>query len=303
MMKEQKNHEYIDDNERIALIKDETHPLYVVKDEKNILIDTGISAKAKKYHEAIDEVLQGKKIDTLLLTHSHFDHLGTCSYFQDIYDFDIACSYEAVELLKNPELIEMINYQNQELKEYFAANSDVNVNCEVPKNLGGLKAGDKIEISPESYFEVISTPGHSHCSLSYLLHPGKILFPGDSAGMMEKSGRKRPVFFTGFKDYENTLLKLTELKPQVLAFSHALYIKGEKEAGKYFSESLNEARVLKDKMLYGLMRGQDKMEIAERLAEQEYTPDSVMGRRETFMMHLMTLVTTISREFITTSYR
>jgi 2-aminobenzoylacetyl-CoA thioesterase len=284
-----------------VLLKDETHPLYLVKGEKILLIDGGITAKAQKYHKAIAETFPDIRIDTLLLTHSHYDHIGACSFLQGIYNFNIAGSLETVELLKNPDMIEMIDYQNQGLKEVFADHSAIR--CEPLTNLAGLGNGDKIEVSPGRFIEVISCPGHSSCSLSFLLHPDRVLFPGDSAGMMEKKGKKRAVFFSGFKEYENTLLKLAALEPQTLAFAHAHYIEGKDNVKTYFEESLEEARKLKDRFLYDLMKGRNRIEIAENFLETEYIPDSIMGTRDSYMMHLMAMADIIKKEFIKTTYR
>ncbi|MCI0470268.1 MAG: MBL fold metallo-hydrolase [Candidatus Aminicenantes bacterium] len=293
--------EYLDDNKNVALIDDETHPLYIIKGEKNFLIDSGITAKAKKYYKTIAETFPNLEINTLLLTHSHFDHVGAASFLQDIYNFNIAGSHETVELLKNPDMIDMIDYQNQELKELFADHSTVK--CEPLKKLAGLGNGDKLEVSPGIFIEAIACPGHSSCSLSFLLHPDMVLFTGDSAGMMEKNGEKRAIFFSGFKEYENTLLKLAALEPHILAFAHARYIKGKDNGKQYFEESLAAARKLKDRFLYDLMKGRNKIEIAENFLETGYIPASIMGSRDSYMMHLMAMADIIKKEFIKTNYR
>jgi hypothetical protein len=130
-----------------------------------------------------------------------------------------------------------------------------------------------------------------------------VLFPGDSAGMMEKNGKKRPVFFTGYKDYEKTLQKFAEIEPEAVAFSHALYIKGKDKVKKYFNDSLGEARKLKEEILSGLMKSLPEMKIAEEIALRGFTPDSVMGKREYNAMYIATMVKTIKREFLATNYR
>ena len=73
---------------------------------------------------------------------------------------------------------------------------DVNEKAEFPElqKLSILKEGDKIEIDNNRYFEVISSPGHTKCSISFLMMPDKILFPGDAAGVLERNKKIKPLF-------------------------------------------------------------------------------------------------------------
>jgi len=300
-MNKQETYEYIDEHKTVIRINDDSHPLYIIKGEKTFLIDSGLTVKAEKYAAALSECVPDGKIDTLLLTHSHYDHVGACAYLQDIFKFNILGSRDTLGLLENPDIIEMIDFQNREVKELISDPSDIK--CEMPKNLEELAEGEKIKVSADRFIEVIAAPGHSHCSLSYLLLPDRVLFPGDSAGMMEKDGRKRPVFFSGFKDYENTLRRLAGIEPEILAFAHARHIKGKDKVKDYFKESLDEARKLKDKILSALMKSRDMMGIVNNIVSGEYTPDSVFGRREACIMHFMAMAKIIDREFITANYQ
>jgi glyoxylase-like metal-dependent hydrolase (beta-lactamase superfamily II) len=297
----QKKFEYLDENEKVIVLNDEMYPLYIVKGDKNYLIDCGVTARAKEFHRKIDEALKGDKIDIVLITHSHYDHVGALSYLQGIYDFKIAASYDAVELLRNPDIVEMIDHQNQEMKEQF--NDFSSTKFEELKNIGGVGNGERIQVSEGRYFEVISTPGHSPCAISYLLYPEKILFPGDAAGMMEKSGKMRPVFFSGYREYESTLAKLSKMDIDALAFSHAVYIKGKDNVKEYIRKALDDTYKLKDWILFNLMKSRDTMEIVEDYLEKEYIPDSVMGTRESFLMNMRTLVKVIDRELISANYQ
>ena len=300
-MKEQETYEYIDEQQTVIRINDDTHPLYLIKGEKTFLIDSGLSAKAKKYAAALSECVEDGKIDTLLLTHSHYDHVGACSYLQDIYKFNVLGSRDTAGLLNSSDIIEMIDFQNQEMKDLFSDSSDIQ--CKMPERLRTAAEGEKINVSADRYFEVIAAPGHSRCSLAYLLLPDRILFPGDSAGMMEKSGRKRPVFFSGFRDYENTLLRLAGTKSVMLAFAHTGYIKGKDRVKDYFDDSLDEARKLKDRIRSALMKSRDMMGIVNDILSQEYIPNSVLGSRENYMMHFLAMSKIIDREFMTANYQ
>ena len=113
--------ERVSDN--VTLICDEVFPLYIIHGDKNFLVDCAITAKSQEIAGKIKAILGQKKnlvsrrIDTLLLTHTHYDHLGICSYLQDIYDFDIYTSLIGVNLLKKKKVVDFVNHLNQEFNK------------------------------------------------------------------------------------------------------------------------------------------------------------------------------------------
>ena len=90
-MAKEKDYEFICEN--VILLYDKIFPLYIVKGEKNFLIDSGATSKAPEFYERINKVLaetggrENEKIDTLMLTHSHWDHTGGSFYLQQKYKF------------------------------------------------------------------------------------------------------------------------------------------------------------------------------------------------------------------------
>ena len=63
--------------------------VYVLKLDKNILIDTGSKANESELSEDLNELdLKTEDVDIIILTHSHYDHNGNVDLFSNakIYD-------------------------------------------------------------------------------------------------------------------------------------------------------------------------------------------------------------------------
>lgn len=283
-------------NKNVIVLYDEMFPLYIVKGEKNFLIDCSITAKAIDIHKTINMILKRGKIDSVLLTHSHYDHTGACFYLQNIYDFNIYGSYKTVELLKKEKVIDFIDRMNQDFKKLLNDNSKTK--CEMLKNLNTIKQGDRIKVDNNNHFEILDTPGHTKCSISFLLQPEKILFPGDSVGIIERNGKIKPLFLSSYKEYEKSLNKLIKIEPHILAFCHNRYIKGKEKVKKFLELSLNSTKELKDKILKMLKKDQDFDKIAKEIFENEFSIPTVMGPYKAIMINLAAMVNSVYREFV-----
>ena len=298
-MVKEKDFEFICKN--VILLYDKIFPLYIVKGEKNFLIDSGAAAKAPEFHERIDKVLaetsgrENEKIDTLILTHSHWDHTGGSFYLQQKYKFNVIASRRTVHLLQKKKVVAVIDQMNQGFKEIMNLTSDTRF--DMLKNLEPVSERDSIRISSESYFEVFEVPGHTKCSIAFLLYPEKILFPGDTVGLMEPDGTIRPVFFSSYTEYEKSLKRIMNLGVEVLAFPHNRLIKGKEKVQEYLEKSLARTLNVKEKIVKFLEKEHDIARAAEALYEQEFPEISFMGPREVVMINLEPMVKSVSREF------
>ncbi len=108
----------------------------------NTLIDTGSDDYILDHIESIHTGLGKNKIDQVILTHSHFDHVGGTSAVKDKYNAKV-----------------------------FASN-----NFHVADNL--LSDNDSVLIG-DCLFKVIYTPGHSSDSISLYCEEEEALFSGD----------------------------------------------------------------------------------------------------------------------------
>lgn len=285
---------------QVLRVNDKLFPLYIVKGEKNFLIDSGVTARATVFHERIEKALKesgppdNHRIDTLLLTHTHWDHTGAAYYLQQKYGFNVIASRRGVELLGKQKVVGFIDRLNQEYKTMLQDVSDLRFDH--LDKLEAVAGGDTIRVDADNYFEVIETPGHTKCAVSYVLHPDKILFQGDSAGLLEKDGSIKPIFLSSYSEYENSIKKLMAVEAEAMAFPHNRFLTGKDKVKKYLQDSLARTQEVKEEILKILKDEKDTAKIAETLYQREFPITSIMGPKEAMMINLEAMVKAVAHE-------
>lgn len=275
--------------------------------EKNFLVDCAVSAKAKEIYQKTQKILKSKpsiktkRIDSMLLTHSHYDHVGACPYLQNIYNFNIYASQRTVELLKKPKVVEKIKKLNLDFEKL--SNSKTETEFFMFENLTGVFEGDRIKAGEDRYFEIYETPGHTKCSISFLLLPDKILFPGDSSGLLDKDRNIKSFFFSSYKEYERSLKKLLKINAEVLALPHNRHIKGKERVEEYLKNSLRAAQKSKNKILDNLRQTEDFEKIAEDMIKKEFPlqtlVQTLIGSSNALKKNYSAMVKSVYNEFVT----
>ena len=131
------------------------------KEKKCICIDPGYNTETiMKY---IDD--RNLVVDTILLTHSHFDHMLSCKSLQDKFGSKIYISKEDEKTLYDADN----NYATL-IHQYTFDKFNITANVHDGEHLNVL--GYDIEC--------ISTPGHTFGGFSFYIESEKTLFSGDT---------------------------------------------------------------------------------------------------------------------------
>jgi glyoxylase-like metal-dependent hydrolase (beta-lactamase superfamily II) len=280
----------------VAVMRDAMFPLYVVRGERNVLVDCAILAKAGEIEKNLALLLGDSAINMVLLTHSHYDHTGACSQLQDKFGFEIVASRRTKEILENDKAVAFIDDLNQKFKTILNDNS-ASVFTK-PHHIRAVGELERITLAGGQFFEVYETPGHTRCSISFRLQPENILFPGDAAGVMEKNGLIKPLFLSSYSQYEASLKKLLALEAEVLALAHNTAIKGKDNVRTFLAASLAATQKLKEKIIERLDQSIDFAAIAERLLAEEYAAPTIMGPREALVINVTAMVKSVYYEFV-----
>lgn len=136
---------------------------FVHEEDKNVgfCIDPGYDVrKILSFLDKNDYI-----VDSILLTHGHFDHSIGCEEIVKKYNSKIYCTKEEVDLIFDPEK----NYSYQ-IKKHEP------MDIEIYKT---LEDNEVIEICGQK-IKCITTPGHTKGGVCYYIDDAKILFSGDT---------------------------------------------------------------------------------------------------------------------------
>jgi len=170
--------------------------VYLIKgDTKNVLIDTGITAKFPLLKSRLSEIgLRIRDINLILLTHEHCDHIGATTFF---HKRAVVAGHRlaANKLELQDEFVTWNKYFNVPHKPFWV---DIWLEDDALIDLGNYK------------LRVIHTPGHtSGCICLYepregLLFTGDTVFAGGTLSQITGSGN--------MSDYMNSIQRLNSLK-------------------------------------------------------------------------------------------
>jgi len=127
--------------------------VYLLEDEDPIIVDTGTGAYADTVIREISKLVPLRKIGRIVLTHSHYDHIGGASEFQKATGSRIYLhEEEAGRIMEGDYSLTLSGMFGAELKKL---------------DIEPLRSGQKLRSGP-SELEVIHTPGHSPGSIVLL---------------------------------------------------------------------------------------------------------------------------------------
>jgi glyoxylase-like metal-dependent hydrolase (beta-lactamase superfamily II) len=191
-----------------------------IDDEVQAVIDAGSGGRAYA------DVPLGK-IELLLLTHHHFDHINGISFFsnakklageEELWAFqDEAKFIEAMGYHRWPELMGSPYNERTEKDRKFPDDVPSRPGFQAIHIAGVFHHNEIIKFG-ETSVQAIHTPGHSPGHYSFFFPEERILFAGDL-----DATRRGPWYGGEFSDLDDiiqSIYKLIALKPQILVSSH-----------------------------------------------------------------------------------
>jgi glyoxylase-like metal-dependent hydrolase (beta-lactamase superfamily II) len=208
----------------------------IQRDQANIVIDAGaIPADLGRAEQHLAKWgISLARVDTLLLTHSHYDHIGNAAEFRRRGATVIAGPGDAAG-------IELADWRTVPYAAGFAVPA-----CPVDRV---VYDGDMIETGGFR-IEVIHVPGHTHGSVIYQLrHAGQIIwFVGDVV-MINNTDFEPELGWQGGEDFDKptylrTLRRLAELPVDCILAGHYFpYLaEGRRLVGRAYVKALVEWR-------------------------------------------------------------
>ena len=184
--------------------------IYLVEAKKPVLIDTGIGWYVERTVENIKRIVPPEKIDKIVLTHRHFDHVGGASKLKEILNAKLYIHTEdAAALIEGDQISTHVGMYSGKLEKL---------------NVERLNDGDVIDCGDVN-LEVIHTPGHTIGSISLYEPISRSLISGDT--VFTHGGVGRWDMDTGnYDQLLSSLKKLAKMDVVNLYPGHGPYAEG-----------------------------------------------------------------------------
>lgn len=241
--------------------------------ERTVLIDANMAFMSPVVLRGLRQALpKGRGLDAVLLTHSHFDHVGGLPAlrlaYPDLTVYGHAVAAQALGSANAQALIRDLNHQAASLygdPERHAL--DVGFDPSLMTVDVCLDDGDEVPIGGGEAILAASVPGHTRCSMVYLLQDRRALFGGESMGVLLRSGVICPEYLSSYDDYIQGLHKSGRLGAREVFLPHFGMLTDE-DASSYWQTAIRHA-------------ADSRRQIADRLGGGA-SEDEVVG----FLKHL-----------------
>lgn len=169
--------------------------VYFLDLKDKIIIDTGERGSGHLLRQFLDKLIDFDKIDIVIFTHLHYDHIGNFDLFKNA---KLYASSQAILDLKKDALSAVLN-EDMALKFKSAELH------KLPDEISGLK--------------IIETPGHTKGSICLWYDKEKILFSGDTLFNNKNVGRTDlPTSVSS--ELRKSLMKLVDYNFKILCPGH-----------------------------------------------------------------------------------
>jgi glyoxylase-like metal-dependent hydrolase (beta-lactamase superfamily II) len=283
----------IDDH--ITIIGDMGLPSYLIGARYPMVFDAGMSFMAPLYARALEDVLTSRQPSFLCITHSHYDHLGACSFIKRRFpDIRIAAHGLAAQVLKNPRAIASMTDLSNIARQLMNA-TDGSTEFLPPEIDIVLKEGDTLNPGEGIVVTVIGTPGHTRDSLTYHIEPCNAVVPGEALGVVQLDGRICPEFLADFDSYVESIQKIVAKKPELILMPHGPSLTGD-DAAELLESAIPAAFAWRDMIEEALDEaGQEIDKATEKLFARLYDPSVIGQEMNAFRVNLRAKVACIGK--------
>lgn len=263
----------------------------IMGSEKTALYDCGMACFEKELIKNIEKTLGNRNLDYILISHSHYDHMGALPYIIKRWpDIEVCGAEKAKQVFERPGAVAMIESMGRTAAEHYGKNPG-DVTSEGIRIDRVLKSGDILELGEEKIL-AIETKGHTDCCMSYFIRPEGILMASESTGVISKEGILRTSILKSFDESLEAARFLKLMPFKYLLVSH-YGILDRSFNDVYFDMYIEEAEKEREMIERLISEGKNSDEIFE--AHKELYWSEERGKEQPFRAYEMNTKIIIKR--------
>ena len=244
-----------------------TESWLILGTEKTALIDCGFVFHGEKLAANLKEVLGDRPLDYVILSHSHYDHLGGLPYVRKAYPGAVvAGAAKAASVLEKEKAKQ---FMAQMASYAIKGREDEGLSPVTTEGLSVdlvVKDGDVLDLG-DKQIHVMATGGHTDCSLSLGIEPMHWLFASESTGLYEGNGVVEPAIVKSYEDAMDSAVKC-EAYGAKLIFSPHYGLVPPSFNDRYFPDFVYRAKKQREEVEAWYAEGLDADGVLKALAEK-----------------------------------
>ncbi len=239
--------------------------------EKTALLDCGNSYCGNQTVENLKEALAGRPLDYILLSHSHYDHIGALPYIKMAYPEALVLGAEnAARILPRPGARKVMKELGEASRDMYEPGCTVEIitdGLEVNEIVGD---GHILDLGGRN-IRIMETKGHTDCSLSFVVEPDSILFASESTGILESIDYIHTPILKGFENAMISFEKCRNCGVKHISLPHFGLIPEEfnERYWELYQREIDKKFALLESMVND---GKSREEIYEIYAEKYWQP-------------------------------
>lgn len=150
--------------------------------EKTVLHDCGMAYCAPQIIENLKKELGGRPLDYILVSHTHYDHIGALPYIKKAFPEATVCgSAYAQYVFTRPGAHRVMKELGIAAAKLYGNGDEEIITDGMAVDLV-MKDGDKLDLGGK-YIVALETKGHTDCAMTFVLEPDSVMFTSESTGV------------------------------------------------------------------------------------------------------------------------
>lgn len=261
--------------EGVRMLGTNEYPVFLVSDgSEGAIFEGGVGAVGPLVKEQLARLDVGADtVKQVIITHAHPDHVMAVPVFRAMFGGVAVCaSKAAAKTLGIEKAIGFFSKVDGMLTEALIKAGSIKEEHR-PEPLTEkqiavdkiLSDGDTVKVG-QRRFDVLATPGHSDCSLSFHESAARLLIISDATGYyVPECSYFWPNYFTDYGAYVESIRRLVALDAEILCLSHNAVVKGADAVKAYFEGAVAATEAYHERIVAEAAAGKAPDEISRQL--------------------------------------
>lgn len=233
----------------------------------SVMLDSGFAFTGFQVADRIKAALNGRSLDYIFLTHSHYDHaLGSAYALRYWPDAKVVAGEYATKIFAKPSAKAVMRDLDRKFAdqcgvgEYEDLVDDLRVDIPVAD-------GDVI-CAGNMTFKAVNLPGHTKCSVGYYMPEEKLLISTESIGIYAGDDVIFPSYLVGYQMTLDSIDKAASLGAEQLMLPHYGLLPREKT--EWFLKTARENAIDTAESIAVIVKQGGTVEDAVRFFREKY---------------------------------